>query len=204
MEQTKVWKYYKTAEKNRQLKQAEIVAAQEDNFAHVQQLKHEINGLLMVEEKLWHQRSQSHWIKSDDRNTSYFHSKASHRFRRNSIHGLQNSNGEMCIGDENVAALLVEYYTGLFSTRNPCEIDSILQIVPRIVIDEMNTLLGHEFTRAEVDIALSQMGLLKAPSSDGMPPIFFSNIIGMILEAMLLLQFSHALNALIWPKFQQV
>ena len=51
------------AEKKRQLKQAERVAAQENNFVQVQQLKHDINGLLVAEEKLWHQRSQSHWIK---------------------------------------------------------------------------------------------------------------------------------------------
>ena len=61
-------------EKKKQLKQAERVAAQDKNFAQVQQLKHNINGLLVAEEKLWHQRSQSHWIKSGDKNTSYFHS----------------------------------------------------------------------------------------------------------------------------------
>ena len=57
-------------EKKKQLKQAERVAAQASNFNKLQQLKHEINGLLVAEEKLWHQRSQSHWIKSGDKNTS--------------------------------------------------------------------------------------------------------------------------------------
>lgn len=108
------------------MKQAEIEAFQGEKFAYVQQLKHEINGLLVAEEKLWHQRSQSHWIKSGDRNTRYFHSRASHRFRHNCIHGLRNSNGEICIGNENVAALLVEYYMGLFTSANPCEIDIVL------------------------------------------------------------------------------
>ena len=39
----------------------------------------------------------------------------------------------------------------------------------------MNTLLGREFTRVEVDVALSQMAPLKAPGPDGMPPIFFQH-----------------------------
>ena len=119
-----------------------MVAAQDKNFVQVQQPKHDINGLLVAEEKLWHQRSQSHWLKSRDKNTSYFHNRASHRFRRNNIHGLRNSSGEMCYKDEKVAALLVEYYTGLFTMSNPCEIDSILQQVQRSVTEEMNTLLG--------------------------------------------------------------
>ena len=151
------------------------MATQDKNFAQVQQLKHDINGLLVVEEKLWHQRSQSHWIKSGDKNTSYFHSRASHRFHRNTIHGLRNLRGEMCCGDENVAALLVDYYTGLLTTSNLCEIDSILQQVQRNITEEMNTPLGREFTREEVDLALSQMASLKAPGPNGMPPIFFQH-----------------------------
>ena len=47
-------------EKKKQLKQAERVATPANNFDQIQQLKHEINGLLVAEEKLWHQRSQSH------------------------------------------------------------------------------------------------------------------------------------------------
>ena len=116
-----------------------------------------------------HQRSQSHWIKSKDKNTSYFHSRTSHRFHRNNIHGLRNANGEMCIGDDNVVDLLVDYYIGLFTTANPCSIESVLQHVPRTVTEKMNTLLGYEFTREEVDAALSQIAPLKAPGPDGMP-----------------------------------
>ena len=42
----------------------------------------------------------------------------------------------------------------------------------------MNTLLDREFTRVEVDAALSQMAPLKAPGPDGMPPIFFQHYWG--------------------------
>ena len=84
----------------------------------------------------------------------------------------------MSFGDDNVAGLLVDYYTGLFTTANPCSIELVLQHVPRTVIEEMNTLLGREFTRVEVDAALSQMAPLKVPGPDGMPPIFFSTLLG--------------------------
>ena len=78
----------------------------------------------------------------------------------------------MSFGDDNVAGLLVDYYTGLFTTANPCSIESVLQHVP----EEMNTLLGREFTRVEVDAAISQMAPLKPLVLMGCPQYFFNTI----------------------------
>ena len=82
----------------------------------------------------------------------------------------------MRFGDDNVAGLLVDYYIGLFTTTNPCSIESVLQHVPQTVTEEMNTLLGREFIRVEVDAALSQMAPLKPLVLMGCPQ-FFSNTI---------------------------
>ena len=82
----------------------------------------------------------------------------------------------MRFGDDNVAGLLVDYYTGLFTTATPCSIESVLQHVPQTVTEEMNTLLGREFTRVEVDAAISQMAPLKPLVLMGCPQ-FFSNTI---------------------------
>ena len=167
-------------EKKKLLKQAENLALQGANFDTVQQIKHEINALLVAEEKLWLQRSKSHWIASGDKNTSYFHSKALHRFRRNNIHGLRDQNNVMCTGDENVSKLLVEFYTNLFTSSKPSEIDKVCNLVQRTITDNMNAVLGRTFTREEVNIALSQMAPLKASRPDGMPPIFFQHYWGEI------------------------
>ena len=45
----------------------------------------EINKLLGVEEVMWHQRSWVSWLKHGDKNTSFFHTKASSRFKCNTI-----------------------------------------------------------------------------------------------------------------------
>ena len=50
--------------------------------------KDEILELLMKEEKMWQESSKTHWLNSGDKNTSYFHSKASQRYRKNRILGL--------------------------------------------------------------------------------------------------------------------
>nr|POE95049.1 hypothetical protein CFP56_15117 [Quercus suber] len=61
------------------------------DFEVVKGLKTEINELLDRESQMWQQRSRALFLQCGDRNTSYFHSKASHRFRRNRIKGLRNS-----------------------------------------------------------------------------------------------------------------
>ena len=127
----------------------------------------------MKEEQLQQQQSKSHWISLCDRNIAFFHNRASQRFRWNYIHGLQNQAGELCCGDDNVAALLVDYLKSLFTTTYPFDIDVVLQSVPQVVTNEMNAQLTHDFTREEVKIALKYMTPLKAPSPDGLPPIFF-------------------------------
>ena len=45
-------------------------------------------------------------------------------------------------GDDKVANLTVEYYTDLFTSSQPCEIDSVLLHVSRLVSEEMNAFLG--------------------------------------------------------------
>lgn len=40
-------------------------------------LKQELVGLVVKEERLWHQRSKTHWMKESDKNSKYFHHKAS-------------------------------------------------------------------------------------------------------------------------------
>ena len=44
-----------------------------------------------------------------------------------------------------------------------------------MVTKDMNISLTREFTRQEVDLALKDMALLKAPGPDGMPPLFFQS-----------------------------
>ena len=39
-------------------------------------LKQELVGLVVKEERLWHQCSKTHWMKESDKNSKYFHHKA--------------------------------------------------------------------------------------------------------------------------------
>ena len=74
-----------------------------------------------------------------------------------------------------MADSLIAFYQDLFTSSNPVSNGAALSPVEKIVTDEMNIQLSHEFTTLEVQIALKQMTPLKAPSPDSMPPIFYQN-----------------------------
>ena len=155
--------------------QVERAAISGGDGAALVKLKQELAGLVVKEEKLWHQRFKTHWMKEGDKNSKYFHHRASQRYRRNRILGLRNSRGEMCMGDDTVAGLLEEFYKELFKTSNSCNMEKVVQHASKVVMEEMNKELVGEFTRAEVDLAFKQMAPLKAPEPDGMPPLFYQH-----------------------------
>ena len=75
-------------EKKEQLRRAWEMAIRGGSMDGVHRLKWEINGLLIKDEKMWKQRSRVLWLHEGDQNTKNFHSRASHRYRRNRIKEL--------------------------------------------------------------------------------------------------------------------
>ena len=53
----------------------------------------ELNCWLDKEDTMWKQRSRLNWFKEGDRNTRFFHAKASSRFQKNLIEGIYNDEG---------------------------------------------------------------------------------------------------------------
>ena len=75
--------------------------------------------------------------------------------------------------EEAVSALLVEYYTKLFTSSNPQDLDRILDGVQSVVTNEMRAELEKPYTSEEVGEAIRQMAPLKALGPDGMPLLFY-------------------------------
>ena len=122
---------------------------------------------------MWRQRARQNWFQGGDRNTKFFHAKASDRQSKNHIDGIFDGNGVWHEEEAEIAGIFVDYYTGLFSPSLPVDFEEILHVVEPKVSREMNTNLSHEFHEDEVRKALKQMYPLKAPGPDGMPPLFY-------------------------------
>ena len=75
--------------------------------------------------------------------------------------------------EEVVLALLIEYYSQLFTSSTPHDLEHIVERVQLVVLEEIREARAKPYTSEEVGVAMREMASLKAPGLDGMPPLFF-------------------------------
>ena len=72
-------------------KMLQILEAMKGNRTDLEEIyatKLELNRWLGIEEEMWHQRSKNNWLKAGDRNTTFFHTKATNWYQRNTINKI--------------------------------------------------------------------------------------------------------------------
>ena len=135
----------------------------------------ELNCWHEKEDTIWHQWSRINRFQSRDRNTGFFHAKASSRQKKNHMEGLLDAWGVWQENEEVMGEIVLDYYTDLFTSSNLIDFDEILGAMQPRVTSSMNQKITMEFTADEVNMALKQMYPLKAPGLDGMPPLFYQH-----------------------------
>ncbi|XP_024196455.1 uncharacterized protein LOC112199713 [Rosa chinensis] len=141
-----------------------------------------LQRLLSQEEIFWKQRSRVTWLKEGDRNTGFFHRKASNRRRKNTLNGLYDDMGVWCDDDAGMERVVSSYFSKMF-TASEVDYEAMeitLNAMQPLVTQDMNELLCAEYTQEEIKTALFQMYPTKSPGQDGMPPIFFQHYWEMI------------------------
>ena len=143
------------------------------NLHSITKLKTEINTLLHHEEVFWRQWSRSLCLKIGDKNTRFFHQKASQRHTKNNIKGLKDREGIWQSDMSRISNIAKEYYTELFATSHPRSMERVLEAVDKVVTDEMAHSLTQPYIKEEVRMALFSMHPSKSSRSDGKSPFFF-------------------------------
>lgn len=138
----------------RLLAKAELAALTSGNNFWVRQLKSEINVLLDKEATMWAQRSRLLWVKNGDRNTKYFHTQATKRFRRNGVVGIRDEQNTWKVQPEEITKVLIDYYKALFTSATREDSTQVLACVPSVITNEMNDSLCYEFGESKVYEAL--------------------------------------------------
>lgn len=162
------------------------------NGCEINKIRKEINDLLDYEEIMWQQRSKVQWMGLGDRNTKYFHTKASERKKKNIISKIMDERGNWRESALEIAKVAVSYFEKLYMTSNPDKILEVVEAIDPKVSAEMNQSLIKQFSRDEVEAALKQMHSSKSPSLDGMPALFYqkywdimgSDVVSMVLNAL--------------------
>uniref|UniRef100_A0A803PM52 Reverse transcriptase domain-containing protein n=1 Tax=Cannabis sativa TaxID=3483 RepID=A0A803PM52_CANSA len=150
-----------------------------------------LEDLLEQEKIYWHQRSRVDWLSAGDRNTKFFHAKASARKSNNSIKFLVNEGGHWVTSKSGMLAAIHDYFSSIFtaSTLDEEALAATLNAIPTSVTADMNHELIKPFTGTEVEFALHSMAPDTSPGIDGMSPMFYQHnwdtVGGLITEAVL-------------------
>ncbi|XP_050231894.1 uncharacterized protein LOC126680759 [Mercurialis annua] len=141
----------------------------------IKSVESELNDLLWQEEVAWRQRSRVSWLAHGDKNTKFFHRKASARLKRNAIEGLFNKDGVWKDDEKGMEAVIQDYFSELFKSSNPSEedLEKVLKHVSPTVSRESNSMLCSSFTKNDITQALKEMSPTKAPGEDGFPALFY-------------------------------
>ena len=132
-----------------------------------------LDDLLLKQEIFWAQRSRVSWLKHGDRNTKFFHSKASQRRKKNFIQGIQNQHGNWVEDIGEVAEVAINYFETIFHLGTCERMEECLNTVLQKMTTEMTEELTRPYSVEKVKATLFQMGPTKAPGPDDMNALFY-------------------------------
>jgi hypothetical protein len=133
----------------------------------------ELDNLLEGEEMWWRQRSRADWLQHGDKNTSFFHKKASQRKKRNKITHIKDTQDQIWREQEDIERVMMEHFKTLFQRQDTHHIDSTVGVVKNKINQDMFDHLSAKFTEIEVYNAIRDMKSLAAPGPDGLPALFY-------------------------------
>ena len=117
------------------------------NLERIKILRREVNELINHEEVFWRQQSRSLWLPAGDKNTSFFHQRASQRKKKNTIEGLYDENGVWQSDEGRVSAIAERYHADLFKAQSHTNMDKVLEDFDKVVTDEMVGSLNQHTQR---------------------------------------------------------
>ncbi|CAM8994384.1 unnamed protein product [Rhodiola kirilowii] len=159
-----------------ELESVRLLEIDKETIARQADIVEKIDEWRLREEILWRQRSRVEWLKEGDRNTRFFHAKATRRKKSNIISRMQNEEGVWLTDERQIGEVTKRYFTNIFSTsRGQVREDQnhSFSNIQRMVTAEMSRKLCEPVTATEVQAAIFQMSPMKAPGPDGFHALFY-------------------------------
>ncbi|KAI9194009.1 hypothetical protein LWI28_002285 [Acer negundo] len=86
-------------------------------------LEHQLDNVLSTQERYWKQMAHIDWLRNGDRNSPFFHLKASARKACNNIAGLRNDVSNWIESKQGMEAVITHYFEQIFASSNPTQED---------------------------------------------------------------------------------
>ena len=138
------------AKKRRLLLDVEKEAMRSGLNHRVMELKREITEFKDMENRMWFQRAKVWWAKDGDKNSKFFHSRATQRKRKNSIQKIWAVSSDWTSNLEEVEKCLINYFQELFTSANLQHNAATTGSIIKVTSNEMNAQLSTEFKAWEV------------------------------------------------------
>ncbi|PPD79155.1 hypothetical protein GOBAR_DD23915 [Gossypium barbadense] len=139
----------------------------------LQEARYKLGQLYETKEQYWATRSRSQWLREGDRNTRYFHVRASGHRKKNNIDKLKDAHGNWHVDNKEICHVARDYFNELFKTSIDSVEESDLQVIPECINEDMNRKLNGEFSKEEILKAFNQMDPRKASGIDGLSGSFY-------------------------------
>jgi hypothetical protein len=148
-----------------------------EEISYTHQLEAQLDNLLKNEEIWWAQRAKANWLKQGDKNSKFFHLKASQRKRKNTINFINNHHGNKVTDNKEIQNVFMDYFTNIFTSSNPANISDTLAGISNRVHPTMYNYLNQDFSAAEVQQSVFQLNSNSAPGPDGLSANFFQSYV---------------------------
>jgi len=145
------------------------------------QAKNNINNmdqmvqLIELDDTKWRQRAKQNWLQFGDKNSNFFHACVNQRRKKNRIHSIQDTDGELHTDQPAIEEAFLQYYQHLFQSNSCADVERCLSGMDSRITPEMNEELLKPCTLEEVSHTLQHMGPLKASGPDGFSASFYQH-----------------------------
>ncbi|KAL9686603.1 hypothetical protein QQ045_030996 [Rhodiola kirilowii] len=136
----------------------------EDLVSKEKAITEELDFWLAREETLWMQRSRVLWMKQRDKNTRFFHAKASQRHKNNWIAKLRDRSGVIQEGQGEIMKIVSGYFGDIFRSSlvaNEEDLAAQLNCIHPVISEGMNSWLLQDVSEDEIRKDVFSLGPLK-------------------------------------------
>ncbi|KAK6146669.1 hypothetical protein DH2020_020538 [Rehmannia glutinosa] len=105
------------------------------NVERIKEVERKLERMLALEEYYWKQRSRADWLRGGDKNTKFFHRKATARRKKNWITKLKKGSGEWAEDEGSISREIQSYFQNIFSSSNPSwdDMEMVLASVDKLL-----------------------------------------------------------------------
>ncbi|KAK3211637.1 hypothetical protein Dsin_016343 [Dipteronia sinensis] len=137
--------------------------------------KTNLDKIMETNERYWKQRAKVDWLRNRDRNTRFFHSKASARKSRNKLKGLFDDSGIWRDSNHDLKRIVGQYFSEIFYSGYPSQLalGKVLEGIHLKLDNNMSRFLNSKFSGEDVNRVVLDMHPTKALGSDGLPTDFY-------------------------------